>query len=183
MEKLVEKRLDKLDLDLRNLLTDLDGYSEQTLNKKPDGKSWSVFQIMYHLLLSEGFSLQYVQKKLSFNPELKTAGTKARSRSLLLNTYLQSPIKRKAPSAISGENLPEYTTFWDVAKKWKGQREELRQYLVELPDEVFTKEVYKHPFAGRISLAAMLSFFQNHYNRHHKQIYRTLKKLDAVKIK
>jgi len=183
MDKSVEKKLDKLDLDLRNLLTDLDGYSEQTLNKKPDEKSWSVFQIMSHIILAEGGSLRYVQKKLSFNPELKTAGAMAKARSLLVNVYLQSPLKRKAPEAISGENLPDHTTFWDVAKKWKNQREELRTYLKELPVDLFTKELYKHPFAGKMTLEEMLSFFQKHYDRHKKQIYRTLRKLDAVKIK
>jgi len=183
MEQSVENKLDRLDQDLRNLLTDLDGYSEQTLNKKPDINSWSVFQIMTHLILAEGGSVKYVQKKLSFNPELKTAGAASKARSVLVNAYLSSPLKRKAPDAIAGDNLPEHTTFWDVAKKWKGQREELRSYLAELPADLFDKELYKHPFAGKMTLEDMLSFFQRHYNRHKKQIYRTLKKLDAVKVK
>ncbi|MEL6720728.1 MAG: hypothetical protein AAFP82_18635, partial [Bacteroidota bacterium] len=80
MQKSIERKLDKLDSDLRNLLTDLEGYSEQTLNKKPDEKSWSVFQIMSHLILAEGGSLRYVKKKLSFNPELKTAGAISKAR-------------------------------------------------------------------------------------------------------
>ncbi|MEM8524907.1 MAG: DinB family protein [Bacteroidota bacterium] len=183
MDKSVEKKLDKLDADLRNLLTDLDGYSEQTLNRKPDEKSWSVFQIMTHLILAEGGSIKYIQKKLSFSPELKTAGATAKARSVLVNAYLSSPLKRKAPEAIAGDNLPKYTTFWDVAKKWKNQREELRTYLDELPADLFDKELYKHPFAGKMTLGEMLAFFQKHYNRHKKQIYRTLRKLDAVKIK
>ena len=66
MKKTIEKKLDKLDVDLRNLLTDLDGYSEKTLNKKPDEKSWSIFQVMNHMILAEQQSLAYVQKKLSF---------------------------------------------------------------------------------------------------------------------
>ncbi|MEL6717876.1 MAG: DinB family protein, partial [Bacteroidota bacterium] len=105
------------------------------------------------------------------------------ARMFFVSSYLKSPMKRKAPEAIAGENLPEYTTFWDVAKKWKSEREELRKSLAEIPEEIFTKELYKHPFAGRMTLEDMLAFFQAHYNRHKKQIYRTLKKLDAVKIK
>ncbi|MEM9846703.1 MAG: DinB family protein [Bacteroidota bacterium] len=183
MNKTIKKKLDNLDNALRDLLTDLEAYSEPTLNKKPAENAWSVFQIMYHLILTEQASLQYVKKKLSFNPDLKRAGMAAKFRSMMLTTYLQSPMKRKAPEQLSGAYLPDQTTFWEVVKAWKTEREELRQYLGELPAELFSKEVYKHPFVGRLSLAEMLTFFQKHYERHHRQIYNTLEDLNAVKIK
>lgn len=183
MKASVKKKLDQLDLDLRELLRDLDGYSEKTLNRQPKKGAWSVFQIMHHLLLSERYSKQYLERKLSHQPKLKQAGIMAKLRSLLVNSYLKSPLKRKAPAAISGDQLPLKSTFWEVAKAWRTDREQLREYLNELPKDHFSKELYKHPFAGRMSLDGMLSFFQNHYARHKKQIYRTLRKLDAVKVK
>lgn len=182
MNKTIEKQLDRLDADLRELFTDIEGYSEAKMNTKPDKDSWSVFQVMHHLILAEGLSMKYVQKKLSFNPELKNAGVANSLRVTSLNTYLKSPIKRKAPEATS-EDLPITSQFWDVVKTWKTQREDLRTYLDSLPEEVFKKEVYKHPFAGRLSLSGMLSFFQSHFNRHKKQIYKTIEKVDAVKVK
>ncbi|MEM9886571.1 MAG: DinB family protein [Bacteroidota bacterium] len=183
MNKATEKKLDTLDSELRDLLKDLEGYSETTLNKKPTEEAWSVFQVMHHLILTERASLQYVKKKLSFNPPLKKAGIGAKFRSVLVNTYLQSPIKRKAPEQFAGDYLPDHTTFWEVVKAWKTDREELRNYLSELPKDLFYKEVFKHPFVGRLTLGQMLSFFQKHYERHHRQIYNTLDDLNAVKIK
>lgn len=183
MKKTVKKKLDALNLSLRDLLTDLEGYSEDTLNKAPKEGAWSVFQIMNHLILAERKSIQYVQKKLSFDPKLKSAGITSKMSSLLVNTYLSSPMKVKAPEMISGDNLPSHSTFWEVTKAWKTDREALQKYLNELPEELFKKEIYKHPLGGRLSLEQMLSFFQKHYARHHKQIYRTLDQLDAVKIK
>ena len=180
MKKATIQKLDQLDIELRNLLRELEAYSEAKLNEKPDEKSWSVFQVMYHLLLSEQYSCQYVQKKLSFAPELKKAGLVSGLRRLALNTYLATPLKFKAPAVVN-DDLPQQATFWEIAKKWKDQRVLLRDYLQELPDEHFNKEIYKHPFAGRLSLDGMLAFFQGHFKRHKKQIFRTIRKVDAVK--
>ena len=126
-------------------------------------------------MMSENYSLQYVKKKLSFNPELKNAGVKAAIRELALNTYLSSPFKWKAPEAISGDNLPDHETFWKTVQTWKNQRIELREFLETLPDELLKKEIYKHPFTGRISISGMLQFFNQHFNRHNKQIQKIIK--------
>ncbi|MEO1515220.1 MAG: DinB family protein [Bacteroidota bacterium] len=172
--------LDQLDKDFAFLLEELKVYSDDQLNRKPSPEQWSVIQVMHHLMLSESLSLKYINKKLSFNPTLKKAGIKARMRLLLLKGYMASPFKAKAPGVISGEQLPEFATFWDTAKRWKQQRQELRQFLSELPKDILNKEVYKHPFAGRMSIDGMLGFFQAHFNRHHKQIQRVLKPMIPV---
>jgi hypothetical protein len=112
---------------------------------------------------------------LSFKPDLKKAGIKAAARELALNTYLSSPLKWKAPEAISGDNLPDHETFWKTVQKWKNQRVELREFLETVPDELLKKEIYKHPFVGRISIIGMLRFFDRHFNRHRKQINRIIK--------
>jgi len=180
MKKATIQKLDQLDIELRNLLRELEAYSEAKLNEQPDEDSWSVFQVMYHLILSEHYSHQYVQKKLSFNPELKKAGFVSELRRMVLNMYLAAPLKFNAPTAVR-DNLPEHATFWEIAKKWKDQRVLLRDYLQQLPEDFYDKEIYKHPFAGRLSLDGMLAFFQRHFQRHRKQIFRTLRKVDAVK--
>ena len=76
---------------------------------------------------------------------------------------------------ISGENLPDYVTFWDTAKKWKQQRLDMKNFLSQLPEDIYKKEVYKHPFAGRLTLNGMLKFFDSHFDRHHRQINRIIK--------
>ena len=166
----IELQLKALDEKLNHLLKELKVYSEDQLNRKPDEKSWSVIQVMHHLMMSENGSLRYVKKKLSFNPELKNAGIKASFREFGLNAYLSSPFKWKAPEAISGNNLPDHAAFWTTAQQWKKQRQELRTYLETLPDELLKKEVYKHPFVGRITIQGMLRFFDRHFERHHRQI-------------
>jgi hypothetical protein len=182
MNKRVDEQLYKLDEALRVLFTELDNYSESKLNQKPNPKGWSVFQVMHHLIRAEGYSLKYVQKKLSHNPTLTNAGILTQLRVTMAILYNHFPFKIKAPEAVA-EGLPELSSFWETAKIWKSQRQELRNYLNEMPEDLFKKEIYKHPIFGRMTISGMIIFFEKHFERHQRQIYKTLKQVDAVKIK
>ncbi len=166
---------DKLQADLHSLYEELKGHPDVVLNKKKDEKTWSPLQVMHHLILAEGGSLQYVKKKMSFNPAYEKAGIKTGFRSILLKTYMAAPIKVKAPDFIGDASLPIESTFWETVKVWNKQREELRIFLDEFPDDLLNKEVYKHAFAGRLTIKQMLHFFDIHFLRHRKQIRRTIK--------
>lgn len=181
MDKKSKEHLKNLDQKLVALLHDLKNYSDAKLNEQPKENAWSVLQIMQHLIKAEAGAIAYVQKKLSFEPALETAGVKSSFNSIMLNIALSSPFKVNAPEQISGDNLLTNLTFWDVAKQWKQQRKELKTYLEGLPSELYAKDVYKHPMTGKMTLANMLSFFNTHVDRHTKQIRKTLKKIDAVK--
>ena len=170
----------KLDAELIDLLEDLKDQPDHVLNEKPIEGKWSVLQTMYHLILTEELSLQYVKKKLSYNPELNNAGIKTFFRRVLLNLYADAPLKFKAPVRVNESNMPDEMRFWEVVKKWKDIREETKEYLNSLPNELFTKEVYKHPFVGKLTLKDMLNFFDGHFHRHKKQINRTMKKVRYI---
>ncbi len=169
MNKL-NKRLGELDDSLKALLEELKVFSDETLNDRPDEETWSVLQVMQHLKVSENLSMKYVQKKLSFKPKLKRAFLLSPMRLQLLKLYLNSPLKYKAPKVVDTPSFPPDSTFWEVAKQWSQQRQELAEFLQSLPPEMFKKAIYKHPIAGRLSLYGMLDFFQLHFNRHRKQI-------------
>jgi len=154
MNPQIESRLKKMDNDLTKLFEELKDYSEKSLNKKPSEGKWSVMQIMHHLILSEGGSIGYVKKKLSFNPTLEKAGAKAAWNRFVVVNYLKLPIKVKAPEGIGGTNLPEHSNFWETAKLWKQQREELKEYLSSLPED----------------------HYEQHFKRHRKQINKILAK-------
>jgi len=177
----IEKKLNHLDSKLTLLLEVLKDYSEATLNKKPAEDKWSVMQVIQHLKLAELGSQRYCEKKLSFNPELKNAGILSAWRTFVMTTYLKVPIKVNAPNAVSGENLPDYSSFWETAKEWKTQRQGLRKFLESLPEDHFKKEIYKNPMAGRMTLLGLLDFFEGHFDRHHKQINKILKKSFKIK--
>jgi hypothetical protein len=55
----------------------------------------------------------------------------------------------------------------------------MKSYLEDLPEHIFDKELYKHPFAGRVTIRGMVDFFGGHLERHAKQIDRTIAKVTA----
>lgn len=177
MTDTLTKRKHQLEEDLDSLLARLTAYSDETLNKSPEEGAWSAMQTLHHMSLAESLSLKYVQKKLSYNPELKKTNLLTHLRRLSMYVSFWIPVKIKAPAAISGEALPKESKLNDLITAWKEQRAATWVYLESLPDHLFQVEIYKHPFAGRLDLAGMLVFYQAHFDRHKKQILRTLEKV------
>lgn len=175
MNQKVAAQLQQIDTKLNQLLTDLKQYSDEKLNHQPTPESWSVLQVLQHMMLVENASQKYVQKKLSYNPKLSKANLGTVWRMFILKSYNWLPIKLKAPSYVNENNFAEKATLADVAAQWQTQRQHLQDFLVALPEAIFDKEVYKHPLAGRLSLLGMLRFYEGHFDRHYKQIQKLLK--------
>ncbi|MCB9287063.1 MAG: DinB family protein [Lewinellaceae bacterium] len=174
MTSSLDRRLNKMDQRLQRLLDELSNYDNEILNNKPADGGWSALQVMHHLILAEEGSVKYVRKKLSFDPELKSAGLMSAWRASLLNFYFILPFKFKAPPGVGDDVLPAQSDFREVSGRWLANRKELRSYLENLPPELFGKSIYRHPFAGRMSLEGMVRFFDGHFERHRKQISRVL---------
>lgn len=162
--------------EVEQLLEELSASNDAILNMAALDGGWSAIQTVHHLILSEELSLQYVQKKLSFNPKLEKADFQTRLRAAALWFYLNLPIKFKAPATVNEEKLPGFTTFAQTRERWLAIRQKWTAFLEQLPEDLLDKAVYKHPFAGRLSWAGMLRFFRHHFQRHRKQIRHTLDK-------
>lgn len=165
-------QLNELDFSLQDLLQELENASTEQLNRTLKEGKWSALQICYHLILSERLSIGYVKRKLSFDPKLKTAGMATRMRLKLLKTYLKTSFPYPAPVIVNETNFPEQITLEQVRDEWLELRREIRKFLEECPPGLYDKELYKHAVAGRLTLEGMIVFFQEHFNRHRKQILR-----------
>ena len=152
----------------------MEKYDDEQLNRRPTPDKWSALMVMHHVMIAEKRSLVYLKKKLSYNPELRRAGLGDRFRSLVLTIFLKLPFKFKAPDGVGDDMLPVRTTLAETVEEWRKIRRELWDFLEELPEELWQKSVFKHALAGRMSLEGMLLFFRTHFDRHHKQIERTL---------
>lgn len=168
------KKLNELDRLLDDLHSNLKNKPDEILNRKPGPGRWSALQVMHHLLLAEKLSEGYVRKKLSFNTPVPKAGIAGAFRIFSLYFYLNVPIKFKAPKAVGDEALPGNTTLEETMTAWRANRQSLRALLDGLPADHLGKALYKHPFAGKLSLGQMLFFFNFHFRRHLRQISRTL---------
>jgi len=169
MQQKARDQLDALDRALDQLGAQLAAFSDEELNRAPARGGWTATQCLHHLILSEGGSQKYLEKKLSFKPELPRKGITDHLRRWLIVGYLSSPMKAKAPKGIGDEFLPAYSELEPTLTKWRTQRAGLRTYLASLDPELYDKLIFKHPFAGRISLNTTLDFFQAHFARHRRQ--------------
>ena len=174
------ERLERLDVALTTLFRELDKVDVELINQIPGPGQWSVGQILSHVSRSEALSQAYVQKKLSFNPDLRKASFNANIRSMLLDWFLRAPIKIQAAKGVRTEDLPPIIVWTDFKENWLRQRMQLSEYLDGLDRKWIDREVFKHPIVGRISLAQMLDFFYGHFIRHKKQVNRVLIRLGAT---
>ena len=174
MKQKLKNQVNLLDENLERLVQELKSYSSERLNTQPAPESWSPIQVLHHLMLAERYSLAYCQKKLSFKPTLKTAGWMENIQVKIVDFALASPISFNAPKPISGNALPAVDELEKVHSLWLLQRKLLHEFIDELPQEYLDKQVYKHPFGGRLSIFGMLQFFESHFKSHKKQIFRAL---------
>ena len=173
-ENLIHK-LDQLDLKLDQLALQLQGLPMDKLQQRPNVDRWSPMEILFHLFKSEGSSLAYLKKKLSFNPSFNKTSLREKFNGLMVKYYHYYPGRNQAPKYVEGSLLPEELTLDLLIKDWKGQRQAFRTFLESLPQERFEQPVFKHPLVGRISIDALVDFFRAHFLRHEKQLLQVLK--------
>ncbi len=165
---LLSNQLDRLDRDFARITTLLRQYDDATLNRKPAPNAWSALQVVQHLMLAEGLSLKYIKKKLSFGVPPK-AGFSSTFRRWMLKLYLRAPLKTKAPKIVS-EPIQDTAVGSELLAQWAALRTETRAFLETLPESTVKSECYKHAVAGKMDLRGMLTFFEEHFNHHEKQI-------------
>jgi hypothetical protein len=176
MDLKTKTTFERIETKLAALEQELSTLPKEDLNHVPSPGAWSVLDILHHLKLAENYGLGYTQKKLSFNPTLAADNWQSRFRSWLLDTFNRSSLKIKAPKGVDESFFPKDVPMEQIFQEWKQQRFEMHTFLDGLAPEIYTKQVYKHPLGGRLSLASMVSFFESHFDRHYKQIQRTLPK-------
>lgn len=94
-------------------------------------------------------------------------------RSLLLRWYLLSGLKAKAPQRVNTSSLPDSDSLDQVTRQWSEERQLLGALLEKIPPDYFNKTIYKHPFAGYLTISGMLDFFEAHFRHHVLQISKT----------
>ena len=168
MIQILKIKLDGLDSSLQDVIMLLDQADHTTLGYKPEPGKWNAVQILNHLYLSEARSLAYMRKKL---PEIEAqfnTGFKQRYRSFLLNFFLNTPLKFKAPRGF-GE-MPEDLEYEKVRDAYLETRKDIHEVMGELSEKNLNRAIMKHPRIGKINAVQTLSFFKSHFNHHRRQI-------------
>ncbi|HEY5747489.1 MAG TPA: DinB family protein [Chryseolinea sp.] len=172
MNKKLQKRFDRLELDQQKLLQKLSALSEEQLNASPQGK-WPISYIAAHLITSERLSLLYMKKKSQGISGLRNSGMVEEVKMWVLKLSQRIPFKFKAPGYLV-EHTPTSVPLTDLVQRWTAERGKLRKFLEDIKDEDLYKLVYKHPVAGRLNVLQALDFMIEHFHHHLPQINRLL---------
>jgi uncharacterized damage-inducible protein DinB len=167
LEKLEKKRAD--------LFSKLATYDIETLNKKPGNEAWSAIQTIEHMLTVELAALSYVKKKSQDKAAAERTGLKQWFRSVLLNRYLRGSKKFPAPPSVVP--ISKRASLDEMQKQWNVIRQDMAKTISALPADLLGHGWFKHPAVGKLNLGQMLSFMEAHYDRHEKQVWRTLKEV------
>lgn len=146
---------------------------EDELNRPPATGGWSVAQVFAHVVTAEKGTLSYIRHKLENQQSLPRAGAGAAARSSLLSFGLRSRMRFKAPSFAAV--VPERLKFSDIEDEWGEVRGGWALMLEEFPSEALDRAVFRHPFAGRMSLGHAVRFVEDHLAHHERQIERILR--------
>ena len=154
------------------LISDLQPYSDEIINKKPSPEAWSVADNISHLIAGEEYVFNYVNKKIEDGTRAGKTGLSARIKRAVLKIAFALPIKFKVPKSVAP--LIEYTTLKDLAAKWEKSAKATHNLLINLDESEFNKDIWKHPRVGKINFVQMMDFSIDHARRHEEQIKRTI---------
>lgn len=166
-----DQRFKKTNIILDQYIEDLDNYTEEEFQRKPDEKSWSIGQVYEHLVSS---SENYFSYKVN-NCLVKEKGTEDAGLTEIGEQLFERgsfpPVKIDTPRAIKPPNPPEAKS----KEFYKQKLEELKKHweklnpLVEANDGNFKT---KHPVFGFMNAQEWCQMNEMHFRHHLLQIGR-----------
>ena len=166
----------KIENKKRHLIELIRSVPEEKYAFQPSSKSWSVGQTANHLFLSEKLSLAYLRKKMSYPDTIPKFHIKSWW-SMFVYKYVLRFVKVKAPKQINMWEEQVVLLPDELDRQWSALRLELWTFLVEKYPQFKNHLVYNHPFAGRLTMKQMLTFFNDHIEHHTHQVKRIINKL------
>ena len=173
VKKSLHDKLRILNSETKEIYSLLNDLSEENLHDTTYG--WSIIQVMSHLNMAEAGSLQYMKKKMQAGDQMKDSGVLNSLRLFFSKYFMQSNIKWKAPAVVA--NPKGDYSYEEIKKTWSQTRENVEQYINDFPEKFLSKEVMKHPLAGRLTIGGTLDSFIFHQRHHVHQIKRIRKEI------
>ncbi len=175
MRRIVQNRLDFLEMKTHALFNFLETIPSISLIAKTDPNQWSALEAVNHIYLSELLSLQYIQYKVEQPEKIVARRPDVWVRSMLLKLALRSPLKFKAPDSINMRGNQPVLPVDELKDVWLRTRSDLILFLEKYEGEWKHHLLYKHPVSGRMTLLLMVEFFIDHLDHHTRQIHRIVK--------
>ena len=148
----------------------VEAYSPAQRAFRPAPQSWSMLDVINHLVLSEYGSYRFIAVQRDPARMPATLLWHHPLRKILMIVSLRVPVKFRKPAKI-----PEPQTEKDLQQlrhEWQEIQCKMQAFAEAQDEAFFTVPVLIHPFFGYLSLASTLRFFIEHIHHHCKQITR-----------
>lgn len=172
MDRALASRLARLEASRQRALAALAGAPADALNRPPAPGKWSALQVLHHVVTVEALTVGYVRKKMQAGAALETAGPASRLRLLAVQVALALPLRVTAP-AVAGD-VPAESELAGLSARWDEVRRGLEDLVRSFPPELADRLVFRHPYAGRMTLAHALGTLEAHLDHHIPQVERAV---------
>ena len=171
----IHRQFQKLEHKREKLTQQLLSLSEEQYTKKPTAGSWSAIEAANHVYLSEKLSLAYLKKKLAYPETIPPFHFKSWGGVMLIKIVFGTGYKWNAPEMIDMRHQQPVLSPEELKVKWPLQRQEMISFIESHHASFGSHLVYRHPYAGRMTMHQMLIFLNEHLGHHMKQIDRILR--------
>ena len=174
MEPVLEREWVRMDRGKAVMLARLTDLSPAARERRPTEASWSLSEVVEHVVRSEGGMTSALAKDPS--PERPRKFPPARRlRMVALRMALLGGIRIRAPvTAI----LPTRELPWpELLARWDEQREKLRAWLEGAQPAILSTPRFRHPIVGWLDVPQALGFAGDHLKHHLMQLGRIERRL------
>lgn len=144
----------------------------EKLHHSPGPEKWSAAQVYYHLWFVDNQVVTALENLVKDEKPGQEQRLKTRFRSWVLNLLLRLPIKFKAPPVVA--SVPLAVPLNQVKQSWEQTRLRLRNVLESFPANTLSREIFRHPRVGMLTLPQTLEFMHSHHAHHHRQLKQLL---------
>lgn len=168
MHAQLQKKFDTLIYDYDTFLHSVRHLSYTEFNTPLKQDKWSTAQIFLHLNTSMQNITAYISKKIQYPETIQKNRLYAWVRSFFLTSILRTNYKMKAPKGL--DVSAEQTSYEKIEAQWNEIQLSLKKLLDTFPGNLLTKNVFRHPFAGPITIFQTLKFMSGHIHHHKRQV-------------
>lgn len=158
-------RLDALESEREALLARLESLPERRLRHAPDRSTWSVLQIVEHMIQAEEYCLLGHLPAERLESRRRTIPQRLAYELVVL--ILRSPIRVSTP--VDDMDPDGTASLGELADRWRVSQSRLREITVDVADPR-RDAVFRHPVAGPMTPSQAIRMLGAHQARHLAQI-------------
>lgn len=170
MSPALRRQYARLEQQRIELLHRLDDLTDAQQAFRPEANSWSLADVVHHLILVEEAFVRHGRGQAGGRPARVTMQSRIRER--IVRSFLARDVRVRTPTdaVVPRSHVPLAL----LGTRWVAARGDLQQYLTELAGPVWTRTAFFHPRIGWMTAAGGLRFLKTHTRHHLRQVDRIL---------